>query len=143
MPNNPTCANCGRRMSETAESWTRVGKWEVSVFECSVRHRLLYERPRSAHGAALALSWQLNASEPYPVRCRVRAPMTLPRRCMILELIRPDDWHCMLPTAGMPLLADAGVSRSQPHLHHRNRKRRPEKKWQWGHYRRRWGFDDG
>ena len=36
MPKNPTCANCGRPMSETAASWTRVGKWEVSVFECNV-----------------------------------------------------------------------------------------------------------
>lgn len=44
MANNPTCANCGRRMSETAESWTRVGKWEVSVFECKVCGIVFYTK---------------------------------------------------------------------------------------------------
>jgi hypothetical protein len=34
MPKNPTCANCGRPMRETAASWTKAGAWEISVFEC-------------------------------------------------------------------------------------------------------------
>jgi hypothetical protein len=35
MLKSPTCANCGRPMTETPRSLRQEGEWEFSVFECS------------------------------------------------------------------------------------------------------------
>ena len=35
MLKSPTCANCGRPMIETPRSAPGVGRWVLSVFECS------------------------------------------------------------------------------------------------------------